>query len=69
MEYLDADSYISVGEDTYFAPSQEPDILEESKFKATQLILCKSADSVLNTFIGLEETSLSQALVSPLDAI
>ena len=69
VEYLDADSYILVGEDTYFAPSQEPDILEESKFKATQLILGKSADSVLNTFIGLEETSLSQALVSPLDAI
>lgn len=39
------------------------------KFEANLLVLGKSGDSVLNTFIGLDEVELSQGLAHPLDCM
>jgi len=39
------------------------------KFEANLLVLGKSEDSVLNTFIGLDEGELSQGLADPLDSM
>ena len=47
----------------------EPGGTKEPKYQANVLVLGKSEDSVLNTFIGLEEWELAQGLADPLDCM